>query len=81
MFVYAVVYYLDGHMRSARKTLYGMYEEESSAQDAQLELCGGTTYKDVNGCVRGVNSVISWICQVELNTPIHWTLAVAGPNH
>lgn len=80
--VYAVVYYLDGHMRMTQKTLYGLYESAVVAKKAQQELCGGATTPYINNCVRGRdNGVVSWICNVDLNTPIQWTLAVAGPHH
>ena len=78
--VHVVVYYLDGR-GPAKMTILGMYTDRADAEAAQLEKCGGTTEACVNSCVRGDNGIVSWICEVDLNNTIEWTLAVAGPNH
>lgn len=78
--VHVVVYYLDGR-GPAKMTILGVYTDRAGAEAAQLEKCGGTTEAWVNSCVRGYNGVVSWICEVDLNNSIEWTLAVAGPGH
>jgi len=78
--VHVVVYYLDGR-GPAKITILGVYTDRAGAEVAQLEKCGGTTKTWVNSCVRGGNGIVSWICEVDLNNSIEWTLAVAGPGH
>lgn len=78
--VHALVFYLDGRS-SPEKTIMGLYTNRADADAAQLMLCGGKRQPYVNSCVRGDNGVVSWICEVSLNKPLRWSLAVAGPGH
>lgn len=78
--LFAVAFYLDGR-RISQMTLAGVYTTLESAKEAQIQLCGGKTTPEVNSCVRGTNSVVSWICEIPVGQRIDWTLAVAGPHH
>ena len=77
---YAVCYYIDGG-RLVQKTLRAVWDNVDDAVADQLKLCGGSHIPDVNGCVRGVNGVVSWLIPIRLNEVLNWTLAVSGPNH
>ena len=79
--MHVVVYYLDGR-GPAKMTILGMYTNREDAEAAQLDKCGGTTKAYINSCVKGTNNnVVSWICEVDVNKTIDWTLAVAGSGY